>query len=343
VVDTDTLYFGGSRGSMYALDPATGEVRWTTEIVAEGTVGTAPTVVDGTAYVSDGGYLENRIHAIDVTTGEILWNREYGNRRTATPNEYEDTLYFGNFEQELYAVETDGGTEQWTRERLVRLTPMPAVDNRGVYVSFYDPLYPGGVLAFDRLTGAPLWQFREAPVRTGTPRDDTAKRPTGSSTDSVARFGQETPQFQPAVALDEDTVYFASTTGTLFAVDKAEGTERWAIETGSAIFDSPVVTPERVYFADREGTVFGVDTEAGTINWERREPALVEGLSAGPYTAGAGETLYVVGGETLLALDATTGDVRWQMTVQRAFGQPVLAAGRLFLNGRSSVVAYEPR
>ncbi len=60
------VYAGSKTKKLYALDAATGKIRWTIPLGEE--VGTPPAVVNGTAYVPT----DDHLRAIRVSTGEVL-------------------------------------------------------------------------------------------------------------------------------------------------------------------------------------------------------------------------------------------------------------------------------
>ena len=63
-----TAYFGSDNGTVYAVDVATGKIRWDHD-VGRG-IDSSPAVVDGTVYLSsDGGYAL----ALDAQTGRERW------------------------------------------------------------------------------------------------------------------------------------------------------------------------------------------------------------------------------------------------------------------------------
>jgi outer membrane protein assembly factor BamB len=65
-VSDGIVYFGDTGGTFYALDAATGDVRWASDEVA-GKINCDPTVVDGVVYVGD---LRGSLHAFDAASGD---------------------------------------------------------------------------------------------------------------------------------------------------------------------------------------------------------------------------------------------------------------------------------
>jgi outer membrane protein assembly factor BamB len=63
------VFIGSYDERFYALDAATGDVRWS--FPAGGRISGSPTVIDGVVYVST---LERTTYALDARTGKELWS-----------------------------------------------------------------------------------------------------------------------------------------------------------------------------------------------------------------------------------------------------------------------------
>jgi outer membrane protein assembly factor BamB len=98
----------------------------------------------------------------------------------------------------------------------------------------------------------------------------------------------------------------------------------------------PVMEAGRLYFGTDRGRVVAVDTDDGSLVWER---FLGHCIAASP--AASGPTVFVAGMGTgpcgrgrgvLVALDASTGDVRWRFSAGPIESSP-LVVGRLVVVG----------
>lgn len=148
------------------------------------------------------------------------------------------------------------------------------------------------------------------------------------------------------------TVYVASTNGSLYAVDRASGTQRWKFDTRGAIASSPAVVGGLVYISSADGNVYAVDAESGTQRWvfatkgERRFTA--PGIhGAQPKTERMPDPFDVFlssptvlngvvyigsGDQNLYALDAATGALRWSFaTGDVVHATPAVANGVVYV------------
>lgn len=113
---------------------------------------------------------------------------------------------------------------------------------------------------------------------------------------------------------------------------------RWMRSLGEPVRASPLVANGLIYVASDSGTVFALDAADGTLRWQRRigdsvrmTPALVHGaLLVGSYgTFGpAGAKPY---GAAFYALDARTGAVRWRTPLPGLIrAEPVVLNGTIY-------------
>jgi len=110
------------------------------------------------------------------------------------------------------------------------------------------------------------------------------------------------------------------------------GDERWRFETSGSV-TSPAVSGKTVYVSSGDGAVYAVDAESGELRWESEtdqdpsSPAVAELPSS---TDGSGEStggaivLVGIGGDRLRALDAGTGEQRWQFETGRSLSSPAV-------------------
>ncbi|MDG5758541.1 PQQ-like beta-propeller repeat protein [Natronococcus sp. A-GB1] len=104
-VEGDRLYTG-SDGTVYAIDTADGSLLWETSGV--GTDGT-PAVDGETVYV-----VGDRIHALDVETGETQWESEVESDGMAVDH----GMVYTSSEGTVYALDTEDGSVVWQRDEL---------------------------------------------------------------------------------------------------------------------------------------------------------------------------------------------------------------------------------
>lgn len=286
---------------LYALDAATGTERWRTTADAwvyslkadRGTVLTA----------SRGG----TVQAWEAASGEKLW--ETGGVQTdfesaeAGPVVHEGTAYLWR-EARLCAVDARTGAERWSYPVgdaascggvPLRLTPGP---DGSVYVCAGTR-----VLALDVAGGHVRWRFEAPAVFLGP------------------------PAFAPGSAVTGGGVYLADYLGTVYALDAADGRDRWRIATEARSSVEPVlVTGGHVHVASGNG-MYTLDAVTGTPKWRFQAGGDIVGTPVA-----AGELLHFGSADNCLyTLSAPGGQLRWKLLTGGAItGSPVVRGGVVY-------------
>ncbi|AGB17516.1 hypothetical protein Halru_2946 [Halovivax ruber XH-70] len=125
------------------------------------------------------------------------------------------------------------------------------------------------------------------------------------------------------LSLDDGGVYTTrndSRVSGIFAYD-LNGEERWHVS--GAFVGSPTVLDGTAWAVDDSGTVYAIDARTGDVDWSRLLPG-VDRADAG--LAVAGDEVFVPAGtgSTSVALDATTGEIRWTAGTGIVTSRPVV-------------------
>ena len=158
-------------------------------------------------------------------------------------------------------------------------------------------------------------------------------------------------------AVEGDTVYIASTTGKVYAVDRAAGNKKWELDLKTRLTSSPAVSGGLVYLAGFDGNFYAVDTAAGQVKWkfatggERRFSAKhLHGMQPASETmpdpwdcwlsspvVWNGAVYFGSGDHNIYALDAATGTLKWKFaTGEVVHASPAIADGMLFIGSWDS-------
>jgi outer membrane protein assembly factor BamB len=208
----------------------------------------------------------------------VVWKHstDYQKDNTASPIVDGDTIYFASKDR-VYAVRADTGELKWKspsgdQRGTTNYRSTPAVFGDTVFVGGSDPPV-GGMYALDARTGAQKWKFitgatvRSHPLvveeATGRPEARDATLYFGSDDDFFyavdANSGElrwkyhATDDVSTAATFATDStdlIYFASSDGHLYALNRVNGRPKWTARTPAAsALNSPVAFQNRIFLA----------------------------------------------------------------------------------------------
>jgi len=211
------VFFGSGDGNIYALDAATGTLKW--KFKTGNVVHASPAIADGVVFL---GSWDSFLYALDATTGAEKWRFQTGvdpvnhNQQGIQSSAAiaDGMVYFGCRDGHLYAVDQQTGAMKWNYDaKHSWVLNSPAVSRGKVYFATSDT---GLLYAADAKTGAIAFS-----VNWGWPMFSS-----------------------PAIA--GDMLYIGSTAGTLNAVNLSDGSKGWSFATEASKKNAPEIP---TYFA----------------------------------------------------------------------------------------------
>lgn len=210
----DTVYLGSGDGNVYALDAASGVLRW--KFHTGNVVHASPAVANGLVYI---GSWDSYFYAIDARSGQERWRfktgedhkiaNQVGIQSSATVAD--GIVYFGCRDSNLYALDAITGAKKWT------------YDNKGSWV-ISTPIAKDGTLYFATSDSALL---HAVDAKSGTLK--------------YSLSFHHWPMFSsPAIA--GRNLYIGSNSGTLMAIDLDTHAMNWTFSTDGANRNAAALT-----------------------------------------------------------------------------------------------------
>lgn len=312
VVD-DTLYLADLQQAR-AMDATNGNTLWTfpqnPEESSQGLFYATPAVSDAgqvffASQLTTGGFLnrrENIVWALDAETGGEIWRFGGASGMYVEGGAVGDDLFIiGNGDGNVYAIDRESGSLQWTFETDHRVWATPLIVSDTVYVGSMDR----NLYALDLSSGDLKWSFERDGAFGATP------------------------------ALSDGTLYIGAFDDNVYAIDAETGQERWRFEGDDWFWGSPAVHDGTVFVVDVKGRVYALDAESGEERWhqflvtDNNQPVPVR---AGLTLSGDGTKLFISAQSgALYALEASDGFVNWSKPAEgRGLSEPVVSESLVY-------------
>jgi outer membrane protein assembly factor BamB len=194
VISGSTVYVGSGDGNVYALDAASGALKW--KFKTGDVVHASPAVSNGVVFI---GSWDRNMYALDASTGKEIWRFQTGND-TVIYNQIGiassaavagGVVYFGCRDGHFYAVDEKTGKQRWV------------VDNKMGWV-IASPSVRNGVVYFPTSDGT---RFKAVDATTGDVKYSVVNKAVSFS----------------SPALVGNVIFFGTSDGWLHALDIATG------------------------------------------------------------------------------------------------------------------------
>ena len=226
------VYVGDNEGRCYCLNAADGKPLW--NFATKAAVHGGPNFFRGNVLFTseDGG-----LYVLNAADGKLAWSYSIDEPLYCSPSIAGDRVFLGGCDSKLHVVDLTKGTAVATLDIGAQTGNAPAVRDDRVYFGTLG----GGVLGIDWRAPKVVWTY------------------------AVPRRKQE---YKSSAALAEGLVVLGGQDRQLHALDAATGEERWNFPTKSDIESSPVVVDRRVFFGGKDGRVYGLVVAGGETAWE---------------------------------------------------------------------------
>ena len=244
-VNEANVYFSSTDGNLYAVDHNTGSFKWKFSSNSEKAKDlwdyylSSPKLAKGLVFW---GSADSSLYAVDQTTGVLKWKFKAEDIIHATPEIDGDTLYIGDFNGNLFALNINDGKLIWSFRTIGdRYFPKGEIQ-KGVTAD-HNAIYFGSrdynIYAVNKLTGRGVWNLKEGSWVISTP------------------------------TIHKKMIFYGtSDTHEFVCLDKVVGKKLWTVALPMRVYGSAVVINDLVYFGCFDGILRGVDVNTGVIKHE---------------------------------------------------------------------------
>lgn len=263
------VFVGTMGGRLYALDAASGELKWVAD--TGGPIGASPNYLPASGKTPSRVYVIERAAGIlfcfDLLTGKELWRSAPVDRCESTPGLSENALVFGSCAAALHGFSPDNGNAF----PKIEIDPDSQVAG-GVAV---DGKYAvsgsrsGKIVLADFQSGKIVWANTDSKAEIFTTPAITPQWVIAGANDNTVyalerrsgvlrwKYDLKGTPTSPVIAGDKVVV---CAEGTLFLLKLDDGVLLWSTKVSDTI-SSPAVTQHEVYVGSEEGAVYAYGSE----------------------------------------------------------------------------------
>lgn len=272
-------------GMLRAYSAWDGDLVWSRQLTGQWSFDSAPTVGGGIIYTAGAGSA-GTLYAVSADTGAVLWTAPVANGNSSSPALGIEGVYVSYACLRAYGFAPGDGSLLWRNVTGCSGGggKTTALHNNRLYARDSSL----GNAVFDAWTGAQTGTFvsRTIPAFRGTTGFFMNGQQSSLGSKLEARdlegnnllwsFGGD-GRLMTAPLVVNDHVYVGSTTGKLYALDKATGNEAWSTSVGSelAINDEHGVGQPPAGLASADGLLV-VPTKTALVAYERDLDAIVQ-------------------------------------------------------------------
>lgn len=235
-----------------------------------------------------------------IEAKKTIWQFECADEIRGNPTFNNGLVYFGSYDQHLYALQADRGTLFWKYQADAGIVSKPAIYEEMVFVGSED----SRVHAVIERTGRVNWTYyTKGPIRSS-----------------------------PVVS--EGHIFIGSDDGFLHVINAITGRQAWRADGGAPIRSTPTIWNDRIYFGTEAGEFFCMNY-SGEIIWRFKAKRAITSTA----TIAQGIVFFTSVDATLYALDAKTGWVIWRFRLGRpSISSPYVHQEQLYVGSIDGVI-----
>lgn len=236
LVTRNGVVYSGSGAGLCALDVETGDEIWRNSEWSQREGSVMTLAVDDNVVI--GGAHWRALYANDANTGKLMWShsRDGLRNRSSSPSLHGGHLYLISGDS-FFVIDSKTG-DIIVRKSLgvnVDVASVPLVTASEIVFGTAD----NGVLALEKETYSEKWRFM-----------------TGPAIISSAPYTRKACTVETSPQISGDIIFFSSSDGNIYGLDRSSGTELWRFCSGAPFFASVSLCGNALFTADFAGNVY---------------------------------------------------------------------------------------
>jgi outer membrane protein assembly factor BamB len=243
------------------------------------------------------GGIDHNLYCVSSKNGKLRWKFSAGDKIYSSPTVWQGKVFFGGTDRNLYCLDAKTGAMVWTTGVKDTIISSPYVYDNKVYVGSWD----NRMYCFDTEYGDEIWSYKTA------------------------------GQIFSSPCLWNNRIYFGGMDGYVYCLNASDGSEVWKYQTGGEVYSSPFVSGGKVYVGSKDFHLYCIDASKGTMLWKFKTG---DEIISSP-VAYAGKVFIGSGDSNLYALNSDTGELKWKFrTYKPVLSSPVIANGSVYFGSQ---------
>ena len=262
--------------------------------VENGAFESTPTIVDGVVYIGD---LDDRVYALDLSSGKSLWEFKTDIGFYAAPAVQSGRIFVGNMDGYFYCLNAKDGKLIWQFEAGATIDGGANFYKDNVIFGSQD----AHLYCLDQATGELVWKHEI---------DD---------------------QIRCSPTVIDNRAFVAGCDGVLHMIDLDNGESLGGVVIDSPTGVTPAATDQFALFGTEQAGFYCVDWKAEKISWNYQDPLGSVSTRSNPAIA-PGHVIFGARNRKVISLKPKTGEVNWQFEARGPIdSSPVIANDRVFV------------
>ena len=263
VVDRGILFVGSDDNNLYALEAATGKIKWKYQTL--GKVYT-PTARDGLVFAAS---FDNNLYALDQD-GNLKWMTGTGSSVASPPVLYNNIIY-GGFSKYIHAIYTVNGSIKWTYSTDDWVESTPAIAQGMVFAGSNDKK----IYAIDMETKKHRWNYTTGGSIFSSPSVVNGVIFFGSRDNKVyaldssngnLKWSTKTGDWvRSSPAVFDNKVFAGSNDNSIYALNADNGDVIWKYPATGRVGSPLAGVRGTIYAGSDDGTIYAIGTGDGKL------------------------------------------------------------------------------